>query len=41
MTMKSRKAFALRIDPELYAELEGWAQVRPLNELVYTNRWPA
>jgi len=24
--MKSRKAFALRIDPDLYAELEGWAQ---------------
>jgi hypothetical protein len=26
MAMKSRKAFALRIDPDLYAELEGWAQ---------------
>lgn len=24
--MKSRKAFALRIDPELYAALESWAQ---------------
>jgi hypothetical protein len=24
--MQSRKAFALRIDPDLYAELEGWAQ---------------
>ena len=24
--MKSRKAFALRIDPDLYAELESWAQ---------------
>ena len=24
--MKSRKAFALRIDPDLFAELEGWAQ---------------
>jgi hypothetical protein len=24
--MKSRKAFALRIDPELFAKLEGWAQ---------------
>jgi hypothetical protein len=26
MTMKPRKAFALRIDPELFVELEGWAQ---------------
>ncbi len=24
--MKSRKAFALRIDPQLYTELESWAQ---------------
>jgi hypothetical protein len=24
--MKSRKAFALRIDPDLFAQLEGWAQ---------------
>jgi hypothetical protein len=24
--MKSRKAFPLRIDPELYRELEAWAQ---------------
>ncbi|MCU0962489.1 MAG: hypothetical protein MUF48_20530 [Pirellulaceae bacterium] len=24
--MKSRKAFALRIDPDLYAALESWAQ---------------
>jgi hypothetical protein len=24
--MKSRKAFALRIDPDLYVELESWAQ---------------
>ena len=24
--MKSRKAFALRIDPDLFVELEGWAQ---------------
>ena len=24
--MKSRKAFALRIDPDLFAQLEAWAQ---------------
>ena len=24
--MKSRKGFLLRVDPALYAELEGWAQ---------------